>query len=91
MCRDLSGVKSICEVSAAEARVLSGARKPIVLLKKKHQGLEHLSENGWLGVMLPYTPLHVLLFEDGPDMLIMTSANLSRKRWKPSEASRTVF
>ena len=77
MCRDLSGVKSICEVSAAEARVLSGARKPIVLLKKKHQGLEHLSENGWLGVMLPYTPLHVLLFEDGPDMLIMTSANLS--------------
>ena len=27
--------------------------------------------------MLPYTPLHVLLFEDGPDMLIMTSANLS--------------
>ncbi len=77
MCRDLSAVKSICEVSAAEERILSGARKPIVLLKKKHPGLEHLSENGWLGVMLPYTPLHVLLFEDGPDMLIMTSANLS--------------
>ncbi|MBO7669771.1 MAG: carbamoyltransferase HypF, partial [Oscillospiraceae bacterium] len=77
MCRDLSAVKRICAVSAAEEKILSGARKPIVLLKKLQPGLEHLSENGWLGVMLPYTPLHVLLFEDGPDMLIMTSANLS--------------
>lgn len=77
MCRDLSAVKRICELSAAEEKILSSARKPIVLLKKRQPGLEHLSENGWIGVMLPYTPLHCLLFEDGPDMLIMTSANLS--------------
>ena len=77
MCRDLSAAKSICEVSAAEEKILSGARKPIVLLKKKHPGFEYLSENEWIGVMLPYTPLHALLFEDGIKMLIMTSANLS--------------
>ena len=77
MCRDSETVRGICKLSAAEERVLTGARKPIVLLRKKKPGLEHLSENGFLGVMLPYTPLHVLLFGEDIDMLIMTSANLS--------------
>ncbi len=80
MCRDLDAVRRFCRVTEAEARVLNGARKPIVLLEKlpEHRtGLSHLSENGFLGVMLPYTPLHVLLFEGAFDMLVMTSANLS--------------
>lgn len=58
-------------------RYLTGFRRPIVLLRKKRQGLEHISENGFIGVMLPYTPLHYLLFGDDIDILIMTSANLS--------------
>ncbi|MBR4474303.1 MAG: carbamoyltransferase HypF [Oscillospiraceae bacterium] len=77
MCRDTETARVICHVSREEERILNGARKPIVLLKKKRQGMEHLSENGRIGVMLPYTPLHHLLFGDGLDMLIMTSANLS--------------
>lgn len=77
MCRDAEAARKICLVSTAEERILTGARKPIVLLKKRCDGYEHLSENGYLGVMLPYTPLHVLLFGDDIDMLIMTSANLS--------------
>ena len=77
MCRDAETAEKICVVSADEKRILCGARKPIVLLRKKHPGLEHLSENGFIGVMLPYTPLHELLFEENVDMLIMTSANLS--------------
>lgn len=77
MCRDAEAAKTICEVTAEEEKILNGFRRPIVLLKKRAKGLEHLSENGFVGVMLPYTPLHYLLFGDDIDMLIMTSANLS--------------
>ncbi len=77
MCRDLESVRKICKVSDEEADVLNGARKPIVLLRRKEGVPYGLSENGFLGVMLPYTPLHVLLFGDVFEMLIMTSANLS--------------
>ena len=77
MCRDLACAQKLCEVSADEARVLESWQRPIVLLKKKAPGLCHLSENGFVGVMLPYTPLHVLLFGDDVEALVMTSANLS--------------
>ena len=77
MCRNAEAARKICFVSEAEEKILTGARKPIVLLEKRTAEYSHLSENGYLGVMLPYTPLHVLLFGDDIDMLIMTSANLS--------------
>ena len=77
MCRDVECAREICLVSEDEEKILDGFRRPIVLLRKKRQGLEHISENGFIGVMLPYTPLHYLLFGDDIDMLIMTSANLS--------------
>ena len=77
MCRDVDCVRRVCRLSEAEERVLTGFRRPIVLLEKRQPGLDYLSENGDLGVMLPYTPLHYLLFGDDLDMLVMTSANLS--------------
>lgn len=78
MCRDLDCARRLCEVSEAEERALTSFRRPIVLLDKRSRGgLMHLSENNALGVMLPYTPLHVLLFGDDLDCLVMTSANLS--------------
>ena len=77
MCRDVDCVRRICRLSEAEEKVLTGFRRPIVLLEKRQPGLDYLSENGYLGVMLPYTPLHYLLFGDDLDMLVMTSANLS--------------
>lgn len=78
MCRDIDCARRLCEVSEAEARALGSFRKPIVLLDKRERGaLTHLSENNALGVMLPYTPLHVMLFGDDLDCLVMTSANLS--------------
>lgn len=79
MCRDVAAARTICEVSEAEEKLLCCFRRPIVLLKKRGPVLEHLSENGYVGVMLPYTPLHVLVFGDDFDMLVMTSANLSDK------------
>lgn len=77
MCRDLEAAKKLCLVSPEEEKILSGWQRPIVLLKKRGPGLEHLSENDSLGLMLPYTPLHYLLFGDDIDVLVMTSANLS--------------
>ncbi len=77
MCRNTACAQALCELSEAERRVLESPQRPIVLLKKKRPGLLHISENGFVGVMLPYTPLHVLLFGDDIDALVMTSANLS--------------
>lgn len=77
MCRDVETVRTFAEVSDEEAAELECFRKPIVLLKKKDRhDLTWLSENAYIGVMLPYTPLHVLLLEQIPS-LVMTSANLS--------------
>ena len=80
MCRDLETVRKYCFVSAEEEKVLTGFRRPIVLLKKKDRAaLSQISENGYVGIMLPYTPLHYLIFDaaGGIDSLVMTSANLS--------------
>lgn len=77
MCRDVEAVRKICFLSGEEEKILTGFRRPIVLLEKKNPGYLHISENGYIGVMLPYTPLHYLLFGNDIDMLIMTSANLS--------------
>ncbi|MER6720080.1 carbamoyltransferase HypF [Streptomyces halstedii] len=72
-----------------EEALLTGARRPIVLLPRRSApgtsgGVSPSVAPGSpdLGVMLPYTPVHVLLFglgDDlpGPDALVMTSANLS--------------
>ena len=78
MCRDTACARALCRVTDGEAAALEGFRKPIVLLEKLEPGaFAHLSENGSLGVMLPYTPLHVLLLGDDIDCLVMTSANIS--------------
>ena len=79
MCRDRDCVKKLCHVSAEEEKILESFRRPIVLLRKKQRGMEHISENDYVGVMLPYTPLHYLLMGEDIDMLVMTSANLSDK------------
>jgi len=77
MARDLEAVRRLCLVSPEEERALLSHQKPIVLLRKRAPGGHAwLSENARLGVMLPYTPLHVLLLEDF-EALVMTSANLS--------------
>lgn len=59
--------RKVCQVSDAEKRVLAGAQRPIVLLRKRADaalaaGLaDHLPE---LGVMLPYTPVQHILLHD---------------------------
>lgn len=78
MCRDTAAAEKLCFVSPDEKNVLESFRRPIVLLEKRDKSvLPEISENGYVGVMLPYTPLHYLLFGDDIELLIMTSANLS--------------
>lgn len=80
MARNLETTCKICEVSEREKAILTGKRKPILLLSKRVP--EYLPEEiapkqKKLGVMLPYTPLQLLLFSDDLNYLVMTSGNIS--------------
>lgn len=79
MMKDIDTVKKYCSVNDKEEELLSGIRKPIVLLNKlnNYNLPETLAPNqNTLGVMLPFTPLHELLFLKDLNVLIMTSANV---------------
>ncbi len=79
MARDLETVKSFAEVSSTEAYLLTSYIKPIVLLKKRDNCyLSELISPGLhtIGVMLPYTGLHYMLFDEVREpAFVMTSAN----------------
>jgi hydrogenase maturation protein HypF len=82
MCRTLDAVRAIAEVSPEEEALLSSPWAPIVLLRKRDDPAVDLPEtiaprNAYVGVMLPYTPVHRLLFDEDLETLIMTSANPS--------------
>lgn len=80
MMKDIDIIKKYCCVNDLEENILTGSRKPILLLDKKNNELPQniAPNNNKLGVMLPYTPLHYLLFdEEDLSVLIMTSANVS--------------
>ena len=82
MMRDMELVRKYCEVSEGELAALTSAQAPIVLLKKQRSCALAPSVapgNERLGVMLPYTPLHTLLFDGCIDVLVMTSANFSEE------------
>lgn len=79
MMRDIGTVRRFCKLDETEERILTSARKPIVLLKKRDDctiAEDTAPNSNRLGVMLPYTPLHCILMENF-DALIMTSANIS--------------
>lgn len=81
MCRSLDTARELCVISEEEEKLLCGFRRPIVLLSKKETfPCSSASGNSpRTGLMLPYTPLHELLMDGtsgGPDLVIMTSANL---------------
>jgi len=82
MMRDLDMVKRYCYITPKEEEVLRSPQAPIVLLKIRD--LDNISRdvapnNNYLGVMLPYTPLHHLLFREIDTPLVMTSGNLSEE------------
>ncbi|MEW6570022.1 MAG: carbamoyltransferase HypF [Nitrospirota bacterium] len=64
MAPDIETIRKFCEISEQERIVLTSNKRPIVLLKKLKNSLpEAISpKNPYIGFMLPYTPLHYLLF-----------------------------
>jgi hydrogenase maturation protein HypF len=79
MARNLETVMSFAEVSSKEAELLTSYVRPIVLLRKSDDYyLSELISPGLhnVGVMLPYTGLHYMLFDDvNEPAFVMTSAN----------------
>jgi hydrogenase maturation protein HypF len=79
MVRDAGAAEALCEVGAEERRLLLSSRRPIVLLRKRAVCVvaEQVAPgNPFLGVMLPYTPLHHLLLDAVNGIpLVMTSGN----------------
>ena len=82
----LGAVKVVCRVSDLEERLLRSPEAPIVLLHKKppdHSQDKILNNpvlapgNPYLGVMLPYTPLHHILLEALDFPVVATSGNLT--------------
>ncbi len=90
MMPDLETVERHCLVNDAERELLLSAARPIVLLRRRPESniaREVAPGQDNIGVMLPYTPLHYLLFAN-PDLrpstfdlppLVMTSGNLSEE------------
>jgi hydrogenase maturation protein HypF len=90
MMASLEAVQEYCKVTEAEAELLQSHQRPIVLLEWKKDtriAAEVARGQHTLGVMLPYTPLHYLLFTEKGlrkgdlllPALVMTSGNLSEE------------
>jgi hydrogenase maturation protein HypF len=85
MAYDIDTIRTFCNVSEDEEKLLESPQHPIVLLSRKDetsiaQGVAPLQKT--LGFMLPYTPLHLLLLEPEPGFpkaLVMTSGNVSEE------------
>lgn len=86
MAKDLKAVKKECELTTEQEKILDGHQKPILLLTKKKEARILCTSvapgNPKVGVMLPYAPVQLLLFQydDGiemPEFLVMTSGNTS--------------
>ena len=80
---NLKQIQVDCEVNEQETQLLTSAEAPIVLLKR-HHNFQSLAtniapHNPYLGVMLPYTPLHHLLLKQFDSPLVATSGNLSNE------------
>ncbi|MBN2448499.1 MAG: carbamoyltransferase HypF [Phycisphaerae bacterium] len=80
MVHDLDTAHALVHFDEAGEQLLTDVARPIVLAPARVE-LPHVApDNHELGIMLPYTPLHHLLFDGGaPDALVMTSANRSNE------------
>ncbi|MFZ5453260.1 MAG: carbamoyltransferase HypF [Thermodesulfobacteriota bacterium] len=82
MVRDLAEAELLGELGNLERTLLLSPERPIVLVKSRENSPVSplvAPGNNYVGLLLPYTPLHLLLFEYAPPALVMTSGNLSEE------------
>lgn len=82
MMPSLDDIQRHCWVTPEEAALLTSPASPIVLLRWREESSvvrDVAPNNRYLGVMLPYTPLHHLLLREVGRPLVMTSGNLSEE------------
>ncbi len=80
MARNIDVARRLADLSPASEELLRSQARPIVLAARKLELTGVAPGNHELGVMLPYAPLHHLLFAAGaPEVLVMTSANRSNE------------
>jgi hydrogenase maturation protein HypF len=93
MARTLEVARQIIEWSPDVEKMLTSLARPIVIARAKVELTGVAPESSELGLMLPYTPLHHLLFDAGaPNLLVMTSANRSSEpiAYEDSDALRRL-
>ncbi len=95
MVRDLMVAAEIALLTDEDRELLTSPASPIVLVRRRPNanlapGLA--PGNNYLGLMLPYTPLHLLLFQHSPPVLVMTSGNRSEEplAFANDQARRTL-
>ncbi|MBC8335548.1 MAG: carbamoyltransferase HypF [Anaerolineales bacterium] len=84
MMPDIATVEKHCFLDETERELLKSIARPIVLLQRRPESpiaREIAPRQDSIGVMLPYTPLHYLIFDENAqfDALVMTSGNLSEE------------
>lgn len=80
MARDLAQARTLVEIDAPAEALLTSPESPIVLLRRLPGApvAENVAPgNPYLGVMLPYTPLHHLLLREVNFPVVATSGNVS--------------
>lgn len=79
LCRDMEMARTLAHISDKEVGLLTSVARPIVIVKKRTDtaDLTAASELDTIGIMLPYTPIHHLLFRHYDKPIVMTSSNLS--------------
>jgi hydrogenase maturation protein HypF len=91
MFRDINEMKKYCVVDEVEQRELKSWRRPILILKQKKLLSESVSNGlNTIGAMLPYMPVHYLLFRHlSTPSIVLTSGNLSDEPTIIDDASAT--
>lgn len=83
MVKGLEVAGKLCELDSSGVDLLTSTESPVVLLHRRKDPELHLSpsvapKSRYYGLMLPYAPIHVLIMENFP-VLVMTSANITEE------------